>query len=125
MANFIPSYSLISDISQEQHAVVTFTDDHEFTVGEIVSFRVSQPYGMVEMNNRQATVADTTSDTITVPIDTTNFNAFVYPPSSDPQFLAMAVPAGSGIIPDQNNPVYGASPFGTTLIDRFDHVPSS
>lgn len=114
---FYPAYGLISSISLGVQTVTTFTAPHNFTVGEIISFRVSRQYGTVELNNRQANVQAITYNTITVNIDSRNFTAFVASPD-DPETLAMVVPSSSGVIA-------GAIPPQTNLFDAFDHKPPS
>jgi hypothetical protein len=114
---FIPYAVEINSISNAQKAVIGFVEDHAFTLGENVSIRSSQPYGMTEINNLVGHVIDLTSDSITVDIDTTNFRPFVYPPVGKVVFVAMAVPASSGIIPNYYPPT-------VTLEDAFDNVPT-
>ncbi|HEY5236101.1 MAG TPA: hypothetical protein VIJ14_07985 [Rhabdochlamydiaceae bacterium] len=80
MSVFYPAYSLISSISQAQNAVVTFPSPHDFTVGEIVSFRVSPPFGMFEMNNQETVVQAITPTTITTTINSMNYTPFVQAP---------------------------------------------
>src|SRR5271166_1988586 len=98
-STFVPQFSFISSISQGQNTTVTFTAPSDFVVGEIVSFRVSQPYGTKELNNQTATVTNVTSNTITVPIDSTNYTPFVFVGDNSEAFPALVVPAGSGIAP--------------------------
>lgn len=114
---FYPSYSIISEISLGVQTVVTFTAPHDFTVGEIISFRVSKQYGTVELNNRQANVQAISSTTITVNIDSRNYNPFVASPDI-PETLAMVVPSASGVIA-------GSVPTQTNLFDSFDNIPPS
>lgn len=112
---FYPQYSLISGITLGVQTVTTFTAPHDFTVGEIISFRVSKQYGTVELNNQQANVQSITSSTITVNIDSRNFTPFVSNPS-EPQTLAMVLPSSSGVIA-------GAIPAQSSLFDAFDNIP--
>lgn len=112
---FYPRFRYINSITNEQKAVVTCTEDHDFTDGEYVSFRVSRPYGMYEINEQRALVLSHTSDTITVDLDTLQFNSFVYPVSGK-NTPPVVVPAGSGIIPNYY-------PYTVTLIDSFDNRP--
>lgn len=112
---FVPAYRLITDISQAPQAVVTFSEEHTYTPGEILSFRVSPSYGMFQMNNRQGKVLSITDLTVTMDIDSSFFDAFVTP-SSAGAYPAMAVPAGSGIIP-------ASYPATVNLEDAFDNVP--
>ena len=113
--NFYPSFSFITGITNEKNAVVTFLEDHEFTDGEYISFRVGKDYGMFEISNRRGKVLSKTSDTVTVDIDTTTWTSFVY---QDPIVATppVAVPAGSGVLPGE----YVAT---VSLIDSFDDRP--
>lgn len=111
-AIFYPSYSIISSITQGLTTIVTFSADHDFTDGEIVSFRVSPPFGMVELNNKQGKVLSSTDDTITVDIDSSTWTAFT-DAGAFTNFRAMCVPVGSGIIPN-------SKPISINIEDAFD-----
>lgn len=95
-----PRYSYITDITKALNAVVTLESEHDYTNGEIVSFRVQKEFGMYQINNQQARVLSHTDDTITVEIDTTGYDSFIYPVSGlvTPPTV---VPSCSGIIPGQ------------------------
>lgn len=100
MNRFYPRYSEISAITNELEPTVTFTADHDFTVGEIVSFRVGTLFGMSEINNQRAkvlTVPDT--DEITIGIDTSTWTPFtlanINTPGTTPP---VCVPSSSGVI---------------------------
>lgn len=108
-----PRFSYITDITKAQHAVVTFTSNHDYTDGEIVSFRVSKEFGMYQINNQHARVLSHTDDTITVEIDTTGYDSFIYPVSGEVT-PPVVVPSSSGIIPGQ----YTAT---MNLEDSFDN----
>lgn len=111
-ANFIPNLQYISNITQAFPAVVTFTTDHNFIVGEWISFRIPPPNGMIQLNNQKALIVSITPTTVSINVDTKQFYAFIM--VSDPQVPCVAVPAGSGIPP------------GTayvTLEDAFDNEP--
>ena|ERR1044071_2279808 len=112
---YYPSYSLISNITLGSNTVVTFPDPHEFTIGEVVSFRVSPQYGTFQLNNEHVTVMAITTYTITVPINSSTYTPFI-PSPSNPQALAMVVPSSSGVVP-------GAVPPQTNLLDAFDNIP--
>ena len=116
MSMFVPQFSLIESIELGQQTVVTFTAPCDFTVGEIVSFRVSPSSGTRELNNQQALVLNVTSDTITVPINSINYTPFIYNTENSLVFPAMVVPVGSGIVPN-------AMPPQTNLKDVFDNIP--
>lgn len=113
-----PRYSFINGITNAQYAEVSFTAPHDFTVSEIVGFRVDRSFGMYEINRMRGKVLSITETTITVDIDTTNFNAFDYSSLNEP-FTSppVCVPSASGIV--INN---GGIP-QTSLIDAFDNRP--
>lgn len=113
--NFVPKFRYITDITKDLKAVVTFSEDHEYVIGEIISFRVSSPYGMKQINNLQARVIGVTDSTITVELDTLGFDPFIYPVEGQ-NTPPIAVPVGSGIIPDEYVPT-------VTLRDAFDNQP--
>lgn len=111
---FIPRWKYITGITNAQYAVVTCDTNHNFSDGEYVSFRVSHPYGMSEINDMQAQVLSHTDDTITVDIDSSTWNNFIYPVSGK-NTPPVVVPAGSGIIPNSNPPT-------VNLQDAFDNI---
>ena len=113
-SDYTPYGLPIIGITNSQNAVVDFGTSHPYTAGELLSFRVSKPYGMIEMNNLQGRVLAITSTTVIVEIDTLSFNAFVYPPVGVVEVPAQAIPAGSGIIPRQYTPT-------VNLEDAFDN----
>ncbi len=116
MSQFTPSLSFISGISNAQNAVLTFDDNHDFLVNEVISIRVTKPYGMVQINNQQGKILAITSNTITVDIDSTNYEAFVTPVSLLGTTPPCVVPSSSGV--DLNSPVPR-----TILEDAFDNEP--
>lgn len=109
---FIPNLQYISNITQASSAVVTFTTNHNFTVGEWISFRVPPPNGMIQLNNQKALIISITANTVTIAVDSLNFYPFIY--VQDPQIPCVAVPAGSGIPPGTAT---------VTLEDAFDNQP--
>ena len=95
-----PTLSYINDISNALFPIVTFTAPHDFTVGEIVSFRVTKPFGMYEINNLRAQVLAITSDTIQINIDTKSWTPFDYSAiNTEGTSPPVCVPSGSGHIP--------------------------
>lgn len=112
---FYPSLVQISAISNAQLAVVTFSEDHDFTPGEIVSFRVGRPFGMYEINNKRGKVLYNTDDTITVDIDTSTWNAFTLANLDEPGTSPpICVPSSSSVVPFQENP-------SVNIQDAFDN----
>jgi len=107
----------LAGITQAAQAVVSFSEPHDFTVGEYVSFRVPSVkdittgvpiFGMTEINNKKAIVVSVTEFTITVDLNTSGFQPFTFPDSADvvdsPYTPAIVVPAGAGPIPNANPP---------------------
>lgn len=84
---FYPRNRYIVSISQAVEAVVVLTVTHGYKVGQVVSFVVpsvggsAASYGMTEINGLQGTILaiNTTTNSITVDIDTTAFTAFAFP----------------------------------------------
>lgn len=109
---FIPNLQYITNITNAAPAVVTFLTNHNFTVGEWISFRIPPPNGMIQLNNQKALIISLTPNTVTIEVDTLNFYPFIY--VQDPQIPCVAVPAGSGIPPGTAT---------VTLEDAFDNQP--
>lgn len=109
---FVPNLKYIADITQAFQAVVTFTEDHNFTLGEWISFRVPPPNGMIQLNNQKGLIVALTSDTVTIAVDSLQFYPFIY--VTNGQIPCVAVPAGSGIPPGTAT---------VTLEDAFDNQP--
>lgn len=117
-----PQRAYINAISQGSDpvtSVVTFTKDHDFTTGHIVSFRVTPDFGMHQINNKVGKVLSVTNDTITVDIDSSTWDSFDYSKANDlgttpPQ----CVPCCSGVIP-------GTDPARINIKDAFDNRRSS
>lgn len=107
-----PSFAYIVAIDLGQRTIVTFSDEHLFTLGEIVSFRITKPYGTVELNNVHAKVIALDDTSITVDYDSSNFTPFIYPVSGK-NSPPVVVPSSSGVLSDLYTPEY-------TLEDSFD-----
>lgn len=116
MSRFYPRYSQISNITNELQPTVTFTDEHDFTIGEIVSFRVTPPFGMSEINNQRAkvlTIPDV--DEITIGIDTTTWTPFTLANLDTPGTTPpVCVPSSSGVIDNLYTP-------SVNIEDAFDN----
>lgn len=109
-------------ISTATQALVCTSVDHDFTVGEKVTFRVGTSYGMSEINNVVGTVLSigtmgegaaytvvsdgTAVNALRVDIDTSGFTAFAFPTSA--AFAAGLTPAV--ILPAGTGPQSGANP---------------
>lgn len=127
---YYPKVAFVTAISLANPCVVNLTRDSTFTVGEEVSFRVPANNGTFQTMQQiaylkgvvtavTAATASTCSQ-VTVNINTTGFSAFTLPTSAQAaagigqQPVSMIVPAGSGVVPNQNPP-------GTNLLDAFDN----
>lgn len=111
-SEFIPNLQYITNITQSALAIVTFLDDHNFTLGEWISFRIPPPNGMIQLNNQKARIIALTPISVTIAVDSLQFYPFIY--VQDPQVPCIAVPAGSGIPPGAGY---------VTLEDAFDNQP--
>lgn len=127
-SRFYPRYAFIAGITKAAQAVVSFTAQNDFTPGEIVSFRVSSPYGMTQINNREVRVLSVTNSatvsSITIDLDTTGFSTFNFPTSAIAAAgvsPAVCVPSASGVVPDNGSATNPQQPPGTNLRDAFDN----
>lgn len=98
-ARFYPRNRYIVSISQAASAVVVLSVTHGFTVGQKVRFIVPSAFGMTQMNNLLGTVTaiNTTTNSITVDIDSSGFTAFAFPSSATAAAgvsFAQVVPVG-------------------------------
>lgn len=94
---FYPRRRLISAITQATSAVIKMTVTHGFTAGQAVRIKVPKAFGMIEMNSLvgNITAINTTTNTITVDIDSSAFTAFAFPLSAASPFdLAEVIPVG-------------------------------
>lgn len=113
--SFYPRFSYIESITNSLEAIVTFTENHDFTPGEIVSFRVGKPFGMYEINNKRGKVITKTDETITTDIDTSTWNAFSLDNLDEPGTSPpVCVPSSSSVIPNQYTPEMN-------IFDAFDN----
>jgi|SRR6267378_4832818 len=120
-SRFYPRNRYITSISQAASAVIIMSVVHGFTVGQDVRIIVPAVFGMVEMNNLLGviTAINTTTNSITVNINSTGFTAFAFPTSAIAAggvTFAQVVPVGEAAI----NSV--SQPFGNLLDDATDNV---
>jgi hypothetical protein len=80
---YYPRRRFITNITAATSAVITMSVTHGFTVGQLVKIIVPAAWGMTQINNLYATITaiNTTTNTITVNIDSSGFTAFAYPTS--------------------------------------------
>lgn len=122
-----PRWSYVAMITKATQAVVYFTGKNDYTPGEILSFRVSEDFEMLEMNNVQARVLSVTNSatvsSVTLDWDTSGYTTFVFPASAvalSGVSPAVAVPSSSGVVPDNGSASVPQIPEGTNLRDAFD-----
>ena len=114
--DFYPRFSYISEITLGVETVLEFTENHDFTDGELIALRVSRPYGTWQLNQKTARVLEHTDTTVTLELNSQDLPAFIYPVSGK-NTPPVAVPAGSSIVPDQYTPY-------VNLEDSFDNRPT-
>lgn len=108
---FYPPYRFVTAITQAASAVITLSVTHQYTVGQQVRLIVPSAFGMIEMNNQTGiiTAINTTTNTITVNIDSSGFTAFAFPTSATAALgvsPAIVVPVGEGAVNSTSQP-YG------------------
>jgi hypothetical protein len=96
---FYPSWRYITGITAAAQAVVTFSVTHQYVVGQKLSLRIPTAFGMTQMNGLTGTVVaiNTTTNTVTLDIDSSAFTAFAFPTSATAAAgvsFPIAVPAG-------------------------------
>ena len=96
---FDPLYSprrrFITGITQATSAVVTLSVTHGYAVGEKIRFNVPSEFGMTQINGLAGTITaiNTTTNTVTVDIDSSGFSAFAFPASASVPFtFAQVIP---------------------------------
>lgn len=81
------------------------SDEHDFTAGQIVSFRVGKQFGMSEINNIKARILFTSSDTIIVDVNTTTWTPFTLANLNEPGTTPpVCLPSCTGVVPFEENP---------------------
>ncbi len=112
---FYPRYSYISAITNQLQAVVTFTEPHDFTPGEVVSFRVQKSFGMPQINNQHAKVLIKSEYSVVIDIDTTTWGVFSLANLNNPGTTPpVCVPSASSVVPFEENP-------SVNIQDAFDN----
>ena len=92
----VPMFLVISNITNDQQCVVTVTTPNAYVVGQCIYFSVPFDYGMTQINSLTGVILkiDITNLIFTVNINTTQFDAFINPPSGTEK-PATVSPAGS------------------------------
>ena len=105
-SRYSPTKRWITGITSAASAEITLSVTHGYSVGDIITVNVPDAsFGMTEINGKTAkiTAVNTTTNTITVDIDSTGFTAFAFPASAVAALgvtFPMVVPVGeiSGLI---------------------------
>lgn len=92
-------YRLIAHVSRSSPAVVTTSIPHTYVTGTIVRLMVPKGVGMFQADKLYGSITVTSPTTFTIPIDSTNFDAFVLHPeeqSAAPYInvCALTIPIG-------------------------------
>lgn len=120
-ARYYPRRRYITSISLAASAVIVLSVTHGYTVGQQVRMIVPSAFGMTQMNNLLGTVTaiNTTTNSITVNIDSSGFTAFAYPSSATAALgvnFAQVVPVGEAAVNTT------ALPVANSLDDATDNV---
>jgi hypothetical protein len=105
---FYPSTRQITKISQAAQAIVTLSVNHSYVVGQKIRFSIptvtATAFGMTALNGVEATIVavnatdGTSTNTITVDVDTTAMTAFALPLTTAPGFTpAMVIPTAENM----------------------------
>lgn len=102
-ARYYPRRRYIASISLATSAVIVMTVTHGFTVGQQVRMIVPAVFGMTQMDGLLGTVTaiNTTTNSITVNIDSSAFTAFAFPTSAIAALgvnFAQVVPVGEAAV---------------------------
>lgn len=107
---FYPRNRYISSISQATEAVVKFTVQHDYAIGQKIQFIIpnvtTAAFGMTALNDVVASVIDVdlAANTITVDVDTSAMTAFAWPLTANGRFtFAQVVPIGGDNAPALNS----------------------
>lgn len=96
LAEVEPESLFITNITQATSAVVTTAVEHDYVVGQVMYFSVPAEFGMSQMNAKQGRITAVATNTITVDIDSSGFDAFAFPASTaTPIAFPMVGPQGS------------------------------
>ncbi len=81
---YFPYTLYVTNISQAASAVVTMSVTHGLSIGQVVRMRCPAAFGMSEINGLEGeiTAVNTTTNTITLDIDSSAFTAFAFPTSA-------------------------------------------
>lgn len=113
---YYPRRLFISSISQATSAVVVFTVTHNLTVGQRIVFgQIPSMYGMTQISGLRGliTAVNTTTNSVTVNIDTSAFTAFAFPTTAVAAATAHTLPSA---VPFGDGPSSVANPLGNQSV---------
>lgn len=76
---YIPFTCDITNVIRGQETIITTSVDHGFVVGNTVTFQIPKQWVIRQLNGLTGTVLAITQDTITVNIDSSEFDVFSTP----------------------------------------------
>lgn len=81
---YVPTKNYITGITAASAMVVTLSITHNLAIGDAIRLHVSSDFGMVEADNLvgNVTAVNTTTNAITLDIDSSTFTAFAFPTSA-------------------------------------------
>ena len=88
---FQPAMRIVTAITQANPASVTTSFDHDYKNGTVVRLIVPEGFGMDQMNERYEVVTITGTDTFTIAIDSSKFDAFSVPGSNKQYAQSLAI----------------------------------
>lgn len=81
---FQPAMRIITAITQSNPVVITTSFDHNYGTGEIVRINIAPGAGMTQINQKSGALVVISPTEFALPINSTNFDAFVVPPINTP-----------------------------------------
>jgi hypothetical protein len=123
--SYTPTLLTITGVSQANPAVVTVSQDHNMTTGQVVRITIPKQYGMQELNGQivQITVISTRTFSLqqslcnpmgAINVNSTNFQAFSNVGTGTPP---QVFPVGSGPTPVTSPQVYATNGTCITPLD--------
>jgi hypothetical protein len=89
-----PAMRVIANITNSFPVTITTTFNHQYVTGLIVRIDVPLGLGIQQLNQMFGPITVTGNTTFTLPIDTTNFDAFILPTANSGYQDAQSVPIG-------------------------------
>ena len=119
-----PQWRLITAITQASSCVVTLSVTHNYQVGQLVRVKCPNAFGMSQIAGQvgQITAINTSTNTVTLNINTSGYTAFAFPTSATAAAgdqWPMLIPIGefpntTGAVPFDNTGTIGLT-FGTNV----------